>query len=144
MAAHANDFSILGTANAATNAAFNLQDTYKNNVVLGALAGNSITSLFYGSAVDAAGTGVTLAPTITTAAMGTVTSYGRRNTTIMAINITGKGGVPLSLRASSAGVKSALSTAGKWLGLGIDFEVKFAIDAGFAAAEAAYCYGRTR
>lgn len=124
MAAHANDFSILGTVNAGTNALFNRQDTYKNNVVLGALGGNSITSLLYGSTADAAGTGVTLAPTIVTAAMGTVTSYGRRTSTITALNIAGKGGLPLALGASSAGTKAAFNTAGKWLGLGLDFEVK--------------------
>ena len=84
MAAHANDFSILGAVNAGTNYVFNRQDSYKNNVVLGALGGNSITSLLDGSTADAAGTGVTLAPTIVTAAMGTATSYGRRTTTIMA------------------------------------------------------------
>jgi RHS repeat-associated protein len=144
MAAHANDFSILGAVNAGTNALFNRQDTYKNNVVLGALGGNSITSLLYGSTADAAGTGVTLAPTIVTAAMGTVTSYGRRTSTIMALNIAGKGGLPLALGASSAGAKAALTTAGKWLGLGLDFEVKLGIDAAFAAAEAAYCYSQTQ
>jgi hypothetical protein len=144
MAAHANDFSILGAVNAGTNALFNRQDSYKNNVVLGALGGNSITSLLYGSTADAAGTGVTLAPTIVTAAMGTVTTYGRRTSTMMALNIAGKGGLPLALGASSAGAKGALTAAGKWLGLGLDFEVKLGIDAGFAAAEAAYCYSHTQ
>jgi len=144
MAAHANDFSILGAVNAGTNYVFNRQDSYKNNVVLGALGGNSITSLLYGSTADAAGTGVTLAPTIVTAAMGTATSYGRRTTTIMALNLAGKGGVPLALGASSAGAKAALNTAGKWLGLGLDFEVKLAIDAAFAAAEVGYCYSQTQ
>src|SRR6185437_11637898 len=106
MAAHANDFSILGSVNAGTNAIFNRHDTYKNYVILGAFAGNSITSLLYGSASDAAGTGTTIAPTIVTTAMGTATSYGRRTSTIMALNIAGKGGLPLALGASSAGAKS--------------------------------------
>jgi hypothetical protein len=48
------------------------------------------------------------------------------------------------LGASSAGAKAALTTAGKWLGLGLDFEVKLGIDAAFAAAEAAYCYSQTQ
>ncbi len=74
MVAHTNDFSILGAVNAGTNSLFNRQDTFKNSVFLGALAGNFITSLMYSSTADAAGTGVTLAPTIMTAAMGTVTS----------------------------------------------------------------------
>jgi len=144
MAAHANDFSILGAVNAGTNALFNRQDTYENNLVLGALGGNSITSLVYGSTGDAAGGATTLAPTIVTEAMGTATSYGRRTSTIMALNIAGKGGLPLALGASSAGAKAALTTAGKWLGLGLDFEVKLAVDAAFAVAEAAYCYVQTQ
>ena len=76
--------------------------------------------------------------------MGTATSYGRRTSTIMALNIEGKGGLPLALGASSAGAKAALTTAGKWLGLGLDFEVKLGTDAAFAAAEAAYCYSQTQ
>jgi hypothetical protein len=144
MATHANDASILGAVNAGTNALLNRQDNFKDNVVLGALGGNSITSLLYGSTADATGTGVTLAPAIVTVAMGTVTSYGRRTSTITALNIASKGGLPLALGASSAGTKAALSTAGKWLGLGLDFEVKLGIDAAFAAAEAAYCYNQTQ
>lgn len=63
----------------------------------------------------------------------------------MALNIAGKGGLPLALGASSAGARSAINFAGKWaLGLGLDFEVKLGIDAGFAVAEATYCYVRTQ
>jgi hypothetical protein len=46
---------------------------------------------------------------------------------IMALNLAGKGGLPLALGASSAGAKSAIDWAGKWvLGLGLDFQVKLA------------------
>jgi hypothetical protein len=64
---------------------------------------------------------------------------------IMALNLAGKGGLPLALGASSAGAKSAIDWAGKWvLGLGLDFQVKLGIDAAVAAAEVAYCYSQTQ
>ena len=63
----------------------------------------------------------------------------------MALNLAGKGGLPLALGASSAGAKSAIDWAGKWvLGLGLDFQVKLGIDAAAGAAEVAYCYGQTQ
>jgi hypothetical protein len=62
----------------------------------------------------------------------------------MALNIAGKGGLPLALGASSAGAKSAITSVGEALGLGLDFEVKIAIDAAFAAAETGYCLGQTQ
>ena len=96
MAAHANDFSIAGTLNHAYNAITGSNSlAFQNNFFAQAVLGNPITTLAYGSATDNAGTAASLAPTIVQMGMGTVTSYGRRTTTIMALNLAGKGGVPL-------------------------------------------------
>ena len=72
--------------------------------------------------------------------MGTVTSYGRRTTTIMALNLAGKGGVPLALGAASAGTKAAIGRVANVAGGFMSLEVSLAVNVGFTAAEAAaYC-----
>jgi hypothetical protein len=71
--------------------------------------------------------------------MGTVTSYGRRTTTIMALNLAGKGGVPLALGAASAGTKAAIGPVASVAGGFMSLEVSLAVNVGFTAAEAAYC-----
>ncbi|HEU5401424.1 MAG TPA: RHS repeat-associated core domain-containing protein [Terriglobales bacterium] len=135
MAAHANDFSIVGTLNYLTNTAFGRSDNYKDSFLGGFVGGNSITSLLYGSLTDQAG-----APfSVIAPAMGTATSYGRRTSTIMSLNLEGKGGLPLALGGPSA-LKSVLGSTSKVLSLGLDLTQKLAVDAGFASAEAAYCW----
>ena len=140
MTAHANDFSIPGALNGAYNAITGSDNlAFQNNFLAQAILGNPITTFLYGSATDNAGTAASLAPTIVQMGMGTVTSYGRRTTTIMALNLAGKGGVPLALGAASAGTRAVIgrlaSAAGGFMSLG----VSLAVNGGFAAAEAAYC-----
>ena len=140
MAAHANDFSIAGALNHTYNAITGSNSlAFQNNFFAQAVLGNPITTLAYGSATDNAGTAASLAPTIVQMGMGTVTSYGRRTTTIMALNLAGKGGVPLALGAASAGTKAAIGRVANVAGGFMSLEVSLAVNVGFTAAEAAYC-----
>jgi hypothetical protein len=140
MAAHANDFSIAGTLNHTYNAITGSNSlAFQNNFFAQAVLGNPLTTLAYGSATDNAGTAASLAPTIVQMGMGTVTSYGRRTTTIMALNLAGKGGVPLALGAASAGTKAAIGRVANVAGGFMSLEVSLAVNVGFTAAEAAYC-----
>ena len=140
MAAHATDFSIAGALNHTYNAITGSNSlAFQNNFFAQAVLGNPITTLAYGSATDNAGTAASLAPTIVQMGMGTVTSYGRRTTTIMALNLAGKGGVPLALGAASAGTKAAIGRVANVAGGFMSLEVSLAVNVGFTAAEAAYC-----
>ena len=60
------------------------------------------------------------------------------------MNLAGKGGLPTALGQASGAAKGAIDQAGDILGLGLSLSQKLAIDAGFAAAEAAYCYAVTK
>jgi len=140
MAAHANGFSIAGTINHGFNAIFGTTSlAFENNFFAQAVFGNPITTVLYGSAIDNAGTALSLGPTFVQKGMGTVTSYGRRTTTIMALNLVGKGGVPLALGASSAGTKVTIGRVASVAGGFMSLEVSVAVNVGFTAAEAAYC-----
>ena len=82
-----------------------------------------------------------MGPTFVQMGMGTVTSYGRRTTTIMALNLAGKGGVPLALGAAS-GTKAAIGQVAKVAGGFMSLEATLAVNAGFTAAEAGYCWSQ--
>ncbi len=144
MAAHANDFSIAGAVETGINALTGTHTRLRDNLLVGAVAGNSITTLFWGGAADNAAGAATMAPTFVKAGMGQTLSYGRRTADIMAINIAGKGGLPLALGQASSGTRALIGQVGDVLGLGLSFTQKLAIDAGFAEAEAAYCYATTK
>lgn len=141
MAAHANDFSIAGTLNHGFNAIFGTSLAVQNNFFAQAVFGNPITTVLYGSATDNAGTALSTGPTFVQMGMGTVTSYGRRTTTIMALNLAGNGGVPLALGAAS-GTKAAIGQVAKVAGGFMSLEATLAINAGFTAAEAAYYWSQ--
>jgi len=144
MAAHANNFRIAGAVETGINALTGTHTRLRDNLLVGAVAGNSITTLFWGGAADNAAGAATMAPTFVKAGMGQTLSYGRRTADIMAINIAGKGGLPLALGQASLGTRALIGQVGDVLGLGMSFTQKLAIDAGFAAAEAAYCYATTK
>ena len=81
----------------------------------------------------------TAAPDLLNSAIGSTTTFGRRTSNILALNLAGKGGLPQALSSSSGGLKSLLGTASKALNLGLEASLKAAIDAGLAAAEIVGC-----
>jgi hypothetical protein len=106
------------------------------------LAGNTFTGLyaaFAGSGSDAAAAAATSAPDLVNGGIGTAITYGRRTTSLISLNLAGKGGVPQALSSSSGGVSGFLGSASKALNLGLDASLKAAIDAGLGLAEAVGC-----
>ncbi len=76
--------------------------------------------------------------------MGTPITYGRHTSTIMSLNIAGKGGLPQTLGSAAPALKSALGAVDSVLSLGMSFTDRLLVDAALAAAEAAYCYSLTQ
>jgi len=106
------------------------------------LAGNTFTGLysaFAGSAGDAATVAGTAAPDLLNSAMGSTLTFGRRTSSILSLNLAGKGGLPQALSSSSGGLKSLLGSASKALNLGLDASVKAAGDLGLFGAEIIDC-----
>jgi hypothetical protein len=106
-------------------------------------AGNTFTSLnaaLDGSAEDAAGVAGTSSPDLLNAGMGTVTTFGRRTSDIVSLNLVGSGGLPSALSpATTAGMKSFLSSVSKVFNLGLDASLKAAGDLGLFGAEIVGC-----
>ncbi|MDP9171087.1 MAG: RHS repeat-associated core domain-containing protein [Acidobacteriota bacterium] len=138
MAANASNFSLVGGVDKIFGTSFS------NTFVGGLLGGNAITGFLYGSAEDNAQTGISNTPEILSRSMGAVTTYGRRTSTIMSLNLAGKGGLPQALGTSGTALRGAIGTAGKVLGLGLSFEERLAVDAAFTGAEVAYCIAVTQ
>ncbi len=76
--------------------------------------------------------------------MGTVTTWGRRTSGVLSLNLADKGGLPLALGDASAGVRGWLGTADSAVSLGLDFTTRLEIDAALSAGEAAYCACKTQ
>ncbi len=116
--------------------------TIGNSTAGQVLAGNTFTgaySALAGSVGDAATVAGTAAPDLLNSAIGSTTTFGRRTSNILALNLAGKGGLPQALSSSSGGLKSLLGTASKALNLGLEASLKAAIDAGLAGAEIVGC-----
>jgi hypothetical protein len=75
--------------------------------------------------------------------MGRTTTYGRRTSTIISLNLAGKGGLPQALGTSGVAVRGAIGRAATLLGLGLSFQERLAVDAAFTAAAVAYCVAVT-
>jgi hypothetical protein len=104
--------------------------------------GNTFTGAYSAVASsfeDAATVAGTSTPDLLNSAIGTTTTFGRRTSNILALNLAGKGGLPQALSSSSGGLKSLLGTASKALNLGLEASLKAAIDAGLAGAEVIGC-----
>jgi hypothetical protein len=143
MAGNASNFSLVGGVDKVFGTSF------KNTFVGGLLGGNSITGFLYGSAEDNTQTAISNTPEILTRSMGTMTTYGRRTSMIMSLNIPplggrAPGGLPQALGTSGGAVRGAIGTAGKVLGLGLSFEERLAVDGAITAAEVAYCVAVTQ
>ncbi len=137
MAQNAKNYSAGGVLDLTTG--FNVGTTRGGQVLLG----NTFTSLYAalaGSAQDAAGTAVSTSPDLVKAGTGTITTFGRRTSDILSLNLAGSGGLPSALSpATTAGAKSILSSLSRALNLGLQASTKAAIDAGLAGAEAVGC-----
>ena len=148
MSANSSTFSLAGLAQGGINAALgalnmpgvNFQDTWWAQL----LGGNSISGLVFGSAGDAAMSAGTNTPGLLRLAMGTGITYGRRTSTIMALNFAGSGGLPQALSSASLGARSVIGAADGVLSLGMSFTTRLAIDGALTAADAAYCGYKTR
>jgi RHS repeat-associated protein len=139
MAANAGSYGIAGSTELVFNVATKTNTSLSENIAVDAVAGNDITTLFFGEGANMAAAAGAHAPHIVLSGMGSVTTYGRNTSEIIALNLSRKGGLPLALSPATGGIKSALGKAGKFLGLGLEAATKFAIDLGFTGAEAINC-----
>jgi len=140
MSANANTYSIGGSIELVGDVAFNKNTSISSNPLISAVTGNSINTFFFGSTADAAAGMGANTPGLVSTAMGSATSYGRRTSDIMSLNLAGTpGGPAVALSQASDGVKTALGEAGDALSLGMSFARRTAFDTGFTAAEAINC-----
>ncbi|MGH9352127.1 MAG: hypothetical protein ACRD2G_08215, partial [Terriglobia bacterium] len=116
-----------------------------SNSYLQVATGNTFTSLyagvFGGLGSSAAGAGASVTPDLLNTAMGSPLSYGRRTADIMALNLEGKGGLPLALSPvpEIGELKSVFGSASNAFNLGLDAAEKGAVDAGLFGAEVIGC-----
>jgi hypothetical protein len=105
-----------------------------------AIVGNNINTFLFGGTADAGGSMASYAPTIVSSAMGSATTFGRRTTNIMSLNLLSTpGGPPLALSQASGSARALLGKVGSALSLGMKFTTKLAVDAAFTGAEAINC-----
>jgi RHS repeat-associated protein len=140
MTANSATFSLAGLAQGAVNAVLNAAGqssvNFQNNPYVQFFLGNSFSSVLYGSGTDAAVSAASTAPGFIQEGMGTVTTYGRRSSEIISLNIAGKGGLPQALSSASGGLQRFLGALGDVLDVVPD---RLLIDGALFGAEAAYC-----
>jgi hypothetical protein len=137
MAANANTYSLGGSLELGINVATGTDTNFSQYT--GFITGNLVNGFFFGPTADAAGAMAASAPGLASSAMGSVTTYGRRTSDILSLNLEGAGGLPTALSSASAGVKSALGSIGDVLSLGLSPAERISIDAAFTGAEAVNC-----
>ena len=145
MAANSSTFSLAGlaqgTVNTVLNAAGMSSVDFKNNPFVQFFLGNAVSTVVYGSARDAGLTLATQLPAPVTYGMGSGITWGRRTSTIMSLNLAGKGGLPQALGSSTAGFKRLLGALGDLLDV---IPQRLLVDTALAGAEAAYCAYKTK
>jgi RHS repeat-associated protein len=143
MQQHANDYNIGGSAELLADLSFNngIGTSYSSNPVISFFTGDAITSLAFGSTSDASSVAANAARGVVRAGMGAVTTYGRRTSTIMSLNLVGNGGLPqaLSQSGAAASLGSTLSRIGSAVSLGLKASTRWAVDAAFTGAEMVNC-----
>ena len=139
MSQTANNYSMGGAAELSVNVATGTSTSYSSNPVVSTFTGNGVSGLLFGNTVDAAQAGVTSAPDLVSAGMGTVTTYGRNSTEIMALNVARSGGAPQALSSASRGAGGFLESASSFFSLGLKAGTRWAIDIGLTGAEAIGC-----
>jgi hypothetical protein len=103
--------------------------------------GNLVNSLAFGGLRDATATGAGQAPTLVGRSMGAATTYGRRTSQLMSLNLAGRGGLPQALSQASRGAQEILGKLGTALSGGLRFGQQMTIGLGFTAGEALNCAG---
>jgi RHS repeat-associated protein len=139
MAQHANEYSLGGLLDTSYGLATGKDSSLSTNPLASFFLGNSINTFFFGSGGENASTALNNAPSAITGGMGSALTYGRRTSDIMALNLAGKGGLPVALGRSSAGVKAVVGKAGNVFSLGLSFAERMGLDVAFTGAEAADC-----
>jgi len=140
MAANANSYSIGGSIELGVNVASGTNTSYSSNALISGVTGNSINTFISGSTAEAAATMGANAPGLISTGMGSATTFGRRPSTIMSLNLAGTPGrSTFALSQASRGVKAVLGQIGDVLSLGMSFATRTAVDVGFTGAEAFNC-----
>ena len=139
MSANANTYSMGGAAELTINVATGTSTSVSSNPLVSTFTGNGVSGLLFGEGTDAAQTGLTSAPDLINAGMGTVTTYGRNSTNIMALNIAGSGGAPQALSSASSSVGGFLESASSVFSLGMSAAYRWGVDVALTGAEAIGC-----
>ncbi|HSU60929.1 MAG TPA: RHS repeat-associated core domain-containing protein, partial [Bryobacteraceae bacterium] len=139
MAQHASEYSLGGLVDTSYGLTTGKDSSLSTNPLASFVLGNSINTLLFGSGDEAASAALSNAPSAMTGGMGNALTYGRRTSDIMALNLAGRGGLPVALGRSSAGVKAAIGKAGSFLSLGLSFAERMGLDIAFSGAEAVDC-----
>ncbi len=139
MAANASTYSLGGAGQLIINVATNSNVTALTSTPAQILFGNSINSVLFGSPSDAGLAMASNAPGGLAASMGTITTYGRRTSEIVSLNLPGAGGLPTALGDAAAGTRSFFQTAGDWLSLGMSLTTRLSVDGALTGAEAIGC-----
>jgi RHS repeat-associated protein len=139
MAQHANEYSLGGLVDTSYGLATGKDSSVSTNPLASFVLGNSINTLLFGSGGETASAALSDAPSAITGGVGNALTYGRRTSDIMALNLAGRGGLPVALGRSSAGVKAAVGKAGSFLSLGLSFAERMGLDVAFTGAEAVDC-----
>jgi len=139
MAQHASEYSLGGLVDTSYGLTTGKDSSLSTNPLASFVLGNSINTLLFGSGDEAASAALSNAPSAMTGGMGNALTYGRRTSDIMALNLAGRGGLPVALGRSSAGVKAAIGKAGGFLSLGLSFAERMGLDIAFSGAEAVDC-----
>lgn len=140
MGANVNNYSMGGSLELGANVAFGFNSSVSSNPVVSTFTGNGVAGLMFGGGSDAAQTGLTSAPDLVRAGMGTVTTFGRNSTNIMALNIARVGGTPQALSSASSGAGSFLESASSFFSMGMKAGTRWAIDFALTGAEAIGCW----
>jgi RHS repeat-associated protein len=141
MEANSSTYSIGGSVELGANVLTGTNTNYSSNPIISGVTGNAINTVLFGdSTAEAGATAAANTPELVSNTMGSATTYGRRTTDIMSLNLEGTpGGPPLALSQASGGVKGALEDIGDTLSFGLSFVERTAVDAAFTGAEAIDC-----
>jgi hypothetical protein len=140
MVANANDYSVNGILRVGFNIA-GIDAKILSHPVVNAIVGNPVNTILFGTGGETAASGLGMVPGFIQRGIGTATTYGRRTTTLMALNFAARGGVPIALSQASKGAASFFGRFSKELGFGLDFAATLAVNVGITGAEAINCMG---
>ncbi len=147
MTEHAQEYSLAGLADAVIVIGFNKDIGIRENAAANFLIGNHMNGILFGSGGEAAMIGVHSMPEAAAEGMGNVLTYGRTQTQLIGMNLSGNywDAVPDALsragKLEATAVKGGLKSVGKALNLGLSLVERVTIDATLTTAEALNCAG---